>query len=340
MKKKGLIIGIACICLVLLIGLYFLFGNRGETITDFRFTEDIVVENGVADIAESEIPFTVEEDGTYVMHTTWNAKEAGMISGLAVYNPAGEIVFCVTGESVEADSVEVELEAGEYIAHYYYLTNEDDLDALVQDSNAVGYSDEEPYTYATNGTYEMTYQFSIQKTDGMNIWLCLGVLAGIVIGAILIIVVLILTKTDGNIEPKYDERQLLERGKGFKLAFFVEMIYTAFLILMYIMEIKVPVATEVLLFFGIVLSVFVYAVYCIRKEAYISLNESVKKLNVAFLLIGIANLLIGVSHCFSGGMIQDGVLTFRSLNLICGIFMMIMSIVIGTSQIESKEEEE
>lgn len=33
MKKKGLIIGIACICVVLLFGLYFLFGNRGETIT-------------------------------------------------------------------------------------------------------------------------------------------------------------------------------------------------------------------------------------------------------------------------------------------------------------------
>lgn len=339
MKKKGLIIGIACICIVLLIGLYFLFGNRGETITDFRFTEDIVVENGVADIAESEIPFTLGEDGTYVMHTTWNAKEDGMISGLAVYNPAGEIVFCVTGESVEADSIEVELEAGEYIAHYYYMTNEEAVNALVEKSGADEYGDE-PYTYAVNGTYEITYQFSIRKTDGMNIWLCLGVLAGVVIGAILIIVVLTLTKTDGNIEPKYDERQLLERGKGFKLGFFVEMIYTAFLILMYIMEIKVPVATEVLLFFGILLSVSVYAIYCIRKEAYISLNENAKKINIVFLVIGIANLLIGVSHCFSGGMIQDGVLTFRSLNLICGIFMMIMSIVIGTSQIESKEEEE
>ncbi|MGN0431976.1 MAG: hypothetical protein ACI4EQ_06420 [Lachnospiraceae bacterium] len=348
-KRKTLIgIIVAVFCIAAFITLFILFGQNEEVITSFQFEENIVVTDGVADIGKTEIPFTLEKSGLYTMYTEWsgdeyaigdNPADGGMITGLVVYSPAGEEVFCVTGESVKAESVEIGMAAGDYIAQYRYLTNEEALQALIAETGAKEY-DKEEYVYATDAVYEMEYHFTIRQADGRNIFLVVGLITGVCVGLVVVAIVLVVTKDDKKMELKYDERQIQERGTAFKLGFFTQLLYMSFLCLCYMAGIKLPVDTEVVLFFGILLSTFVYVIYCIWKEAYISLNENVKKVNIAFVIIGIVNIFIGVMHCMQGDMIEDGILTFRCMNLMCGIFILIVAIIIGCVELAKKREDD
>lgn len=350
MKKKLAGVIITLFCIIAFITLYFLFGEKEQTVTSFQFTEHILVQEGEADITVREIPFILEKSGTYTMYAQWELDkyaldadeliaDAGMITGLVVYSPAGEIIFCTTGESVDAESVELELKAGEYIVQYRYLTDEEGLEALIDEADAVRY-DTDIYTYAENGAFEMEYHFEIRQGNAFNIWICLAILIGVCIGLILVMVIALVTKEDKSMELKYDERQMQERGNAFKLGFFTQLIYMCFMSLCYVAGIQLPVAMEVILFFGVLLSLSVYVIYCIWKEAYIALNETVKKVNIAFVIIGIVNVFIGVMHCIHGSMIEDGILTFRCINLLCGIFLLLVAIVIGIVELAKKREDD
>lgn len=349
MKKKLAGVIVTLFCVIAFITLYFLFGGKEETVTSFQFAERILVTEGEADITVREIPFMLEKSGTYTMYAQWEPDkyalgeeelmaDAGMITGLVVYNPAGEIVFCTTGESVDAESTELELKAGEYIVQYRYLTNAEGLDALVAEADATSY-DTEAYTYAENAAFETEYHFKI-TSNIVDVWICLALVIGVCVGLVLVVIILIVTKKDKKLELQYDERQMQERGNAFKLGFFTQLIYMCFMSLCYVVGIQLPVATEVILFFGVLLSLSVYVVYCIWKEAYIALNETVKKVNIVFVIIGIVNVFIGVMHCIHGNMIENGILTFRCINLLCGVFLLLVAIVIGSVELAKKREDD
>ena len=53
----------------------------------------------------------------------------------------------------------------------------------------------------------------------MNESMVLGILCGLLIGGIVVVIILKLTKEDGSVKCKYDERQQLVRGIGFKYGF-------------------------------------------------------------------------------------------------------------------------
>ena len=349
MKKKLTWVIIALFCIGAFVTLYFLFGGNESIVTSFQFSEHILVQDGEADVTVREIPFMLEKSGTYTMYAQWephkyaldeaeSMADAGMITGLAVYNPAGEIVFCVTGESVDAESMKIKLQAGEYIVQYRYLTNEEALDALVSEADATRY-DTGTYTYAENAAFETEYHFQIASRT-VDVWICVGLVIGVCVGLVLVVILLIVTKKDKKIELQYDERQMLERGTAFKLGFFTQLIYMCFMSLCYVAGIQLPVATEVILFFGVLLSLGVYVIYCIWKEAYIALNETVQKVNIAFVIIGIINVFVGVMHCIHGNMIENGILTFRCINLVCGIFLLVLAIVIGSVELAKKREDD
>lgn len=346
MKKKWKVAAVV-VSVLLLFGIaagIFTYGNDGEIATDVRFIQDIVVEDGIATEDSHMIPFTLEEDGTYEISVDWKAVKEGVLTGFTVRNQADEIVFCVTGESVKAESTELELTAGEYRAEYQFITDEKQFAKLQEEANLINYSnDSEEYVYATDTSYEMEYHFVVEhlQAGSYKLGLLVGILLGAAVGLILIALLLKYVKTDKSDEAKYDERQLKVRGDGFKYGFFTGLVYNMVLCLIYMAKIKIPIAEEVMLFFGIIVSVCVYAVYCIRKEAYISLNESAFRFKVMFSILGVVNIGFGLMACFHGEMIEDGVLTFRCLNLLCGIFLLVIAILlhIHTKLIEKEEEE-
>ena len=170
----------------------------------------------------------------------------------------------------------------------------------------------------------------------MNEYMLMGTIIGLVVGVFIVIIILKLTKKDGKLKCEYDERQDAVRGKGYRLSFSVLAIYN-FLYGFYGILIEKPFLDPfVAMMFGICLSVAVHVSYCIWHDAYFSLNENPKKVLFAFAAIAIFNLLIGAIGIREGNMIRDGVITFRSVNLICGMMFIVIFIALLAKRIKSK----
>lgn len=175
----------------------------------------------------------------------------------------------------------------------------------------------------------------------MNMGYLLGIFIGLAIGGILILIVLKVTKTDGCIKCKYDERQQLVRGKGFKYAFFTLMIYNflASIFVSFMME-KQYIENGALMIMGILIGVFVYAAYCIWNEGYFSLNENPKRVLIAFGVLAAVNIGIGILNFFNGSSFVDGMLTIHCMNLFVGIlFFMIFFVLVVKCICKQREEE-
>lgn len=167
-----------------------------------------------------------------------------------------------------------------------------------------------------------------------------GVIIGAIIGIILVILILKLTKTDGDIKCKYDERQELVRGKGFKYAFFTLLFYNFAAACLTVAFEEIPIDSSGFLMIGVIIQLLVYVTYAIWNEAYFSLNENPKKVMVALALIGLFNLFLGICQMAEGRFLENGVLTFRSMNFFIGIVMIIIFLVLAVKQICRRREED
>lgn len=174
----------------------------------------------------------------------------------------------------------------------------------------------------------------------MNSGYMLGVLCGGLVGVILVVVLLRLTKKDGSIKCKYDERQQAVRGRGFKYGFFTLMFYD--LVYAWIDEIlgRRYFENSVGMIVGIFLGVLVYVSYCIWHEGYFSLNENPKKVLIVFAVIAIMNFAVFAVQLNRGNVIENGILTFRCVNLLCGIMFLIVFGVLLIKAICNKKEME
>lgn len=74
-------------------------------------------------------------------------------------------------------------------------------------------------------------------------------------------------------------------------------------------------------------SLIVFAVICIRQDAFAGIGRNRKRNLTVLLVLTAANLLFGVSHIIDGDLLRDGVLRFRSANLIVGITTGIVLVV-------------
>lgn len=175
----------------------------------------------------------------------------------------------------------------------------------------------------------------------MNIGILVGVLTGIVIGIFFLIIFFKLTKKDGSIKCKFDERQELVRGRGFKYSFFTLVIYDAFIaFLSESLALNRYMDSILLSLIGIFTAVLIYVSYCIWNEGYFSLNENPKKVLIGFAVIALFNFIIGFMNIKENGMFENGVLTYRCTNFLCGIIFLIIFAELLLKRIIIKAEEE
>ncbi|MDD6069563.1 MAG: hypothetical protein PUC12_01945 [Clostridiales bacterium] len=195
-----------------------------------------------------------------------------------------------------------------------------------------------------------------------NIWYVLGLFAGIIMGfAVVVIIAWIAKKAGGKFgifckdkEKAYDERQLLARGQAYKVGFFTLMIYVvlaAFLDEIWDIHILMSLGG---MWIGVCLSIAVFAVICILKDAYMSLQENARGIMIVFGGIGIMNIccslprllhgegLIEVAQTVKYGKIYEYTkLSINSMNLIAGIlFLILMAVFAGKLWYDKKHEDE
>ena len=150
-----------------------------------------------------------------------------------------------------------------------------------------------------------------------------GVAVGLVMGLLLVVALLKFSRRDGSLKCKYDERQELVRGRGFKYGFFTLLIYE-WLNILFGGLLEGIVIREVIIFFGMALSVMVYVSYAILKDGYIALNENPQRIGITFLILAVGNIFIGALGISSGEIFEDGAISHSAINLVLGVMMLCM----------------
>ena len=171
--------------------------------------------------------------------------------------------------------------------------------------------------------------------DNYHTGLALGVAAGILAG--LLIVALLFKKK--VLDMHFDERQERARGKAFQYGFFTLLVTTyAYGVSDMVLGRWCDVLTGVTICLAVSLGVF--AVTCILKDAYLSLREKPRTVMTMFALISAMNLGFGVMYALSGGLVEDGVLTFRAVNPVIGFVTLVILIVYIVNPLPRSREEE
>lgn len=162
-----------------------------------------------------------------------------------------------------------------------------------------------------------------------------GLVVGVALAAAILFFVGKRLHTDGSRKPKYDERQELLRGRGYKIAFFVTLVYLVIYGLL-LQKVFAPLPGA---FLGIVLGVTVYASYTIWKDAYFALNEKRRGYMLLFAVIALINILGGAGQLDT--MMMNGVVTGGgSINFMCAALMLVVLVELAIKGFVSCKEKD
>lgn len=164
-----------------------------------------------------------------------------------------------------------------------------------------------------------------EKVMSEEKWFLAGMMIVFAIAVVALVIWRLTSKTKQNCE--YDERQLLVRGKGFQYGFFTLMIYDMFYGAACMVEMPVWCDNMAGIFGGIILALLIFGIYCIWNDAYMSLNANRKSIYILFFVGSISNLFAGIFSVLDGSIIEDGKITFHSINLLLGILFAVFMIV-------------
>ena len=349
-NSRKIVIKVSVVCLILAVAasvaLFSLVYRQEESrSTAISFTQEVKVTDGVAEpqVREWELPVT--QEGRYCFYAGWQAVQPSFVTGCVIKDEGGQVLFAVTGDFVAVESVELELDAQTYRVEMHYLTNEEDYIRFVGDyivGEHMGKDVEiSPFGLENAGTDGVWTVDHTVEARGISNWYAIGAGAGVMIAVVLVVLILALTKNGRSAKCQFDERQELVRGRGAKYAFYTLLICNAVVGALEIAEFPRFADTDVLMIINCLMGICVYVVYCIWYDGYFALNENRKRLMIAFAVIGISNFLLSAVGFASGGMVQDGRLTFRSLNLFCGILFIVIFTTMYLKKVfkDGKEEQ-
>jgi len=175
----------------------------------------------------------------------------------------------------------------------------------------------------------------------MNLAYTLGFVAGIASVAVIIAIISFLYKKKyGRKRKEYDERQEALRGKAYKYAYFTLIAYLlADGVITKGFEIRwAETITESYL--GIMISVLVFAIICIKNDAYFSLTEKPGTYLVLFLVLGFVNIGVCVMrYIMHGSLITDGMLNQYAMNLFSGIMFLILAAAMAVKMFNERQLE-
>lgn len=177
---------------------------------------------------------------------------------------------------------------------------------------------------------------------GKNLAYSLGVISGILVVALICIVVALIAKRRGRCaNAQFDERQVAARGKAYRCAFFTLLLY---LLAWGLFELATGMRlwdTYTGCFIGVFLSVTVFAVVAILNDAYFAVNEKPATYLGISALVTVLNLGTGIWNLIDGDepVIENGVLTYHSVNFLVGGMFLIILIVTAVHIWQGKRED-
>ena len=166
-----------------------------------------------------------------------------------------------------------------------------------------------------------------------------GVLVGIGSAAVVIAVMAAARKKQGRPKPDYDERQMAARGVAYRWAFLTLMLSLA--VNTGVEAIWGPWAKPgVAVWMMIFLSIGVFIVACVRKDAYFAVAQDPKAslwLFGAVVVLQIPNIIITLR---SGGFVEDGLLTWDALSPASGALFLVLTVCAIVRLRRQREDDE
>ena len=173
----------------------------------------------------------------------------------------------------------------------------------------------------------------------MSIWYFAGFFTGIALVALAVWLISHSRKKRGSAAPKYDERQILARGSAYRAAFFVLLGYLALEGILDTLEIRFADGWAGS-FIGICLAAAVFACCCIANDAYLSIMEKPRETIILLAVLTVVNGVIGGIELARYGFLTDGVITTRSMNLICAVMSLTILFAVLLRLRREKAQEE
>lgn len=369
MRKKAIFISSLLLILLLGVALCWIFFFDANPPSTFEWSMEVTLSDGYAEPQTSHGNFTIEEDGNYDLSLKYLPKGSSIksllehpetapafLTGCVITDEQGRLHYATSGDGFTVDT-SMDLTAGTYNLDYYYLANREDYvefakTYLCGSAMAENFADNIDFPSLSEAgkgtlnaeTWTMEHALSISKSSGQSIpiiSMSLSVLAGLC----LVVLIIALSTKDSSLRERYDERQELERGHGFKYAFFTMLIYLCTLLCVDSVDLPLAIDTGILYCSGAFLGILVYAVYCIWHESYFALNQNRRSVMTALALIGFVNFLIGMINLLNGSMVENGRVTFRVMNLLCAgmffvLFLTMLLKKIVSSKASSADDEE
>lgn len=164
---------------------------------------------------------------------------------------------------------------------------------------------------------------------------------GLIFGLFLVLVLYMAIHTDGKVMGKYDEKQILARGRSYTYAFYTLVASNMIMMALYAMNVPVPFEPFIAFFIAMLPSGFVQGFFSIWNDADVGLNARKKTMLRTYIIIGALNLLLAIFFIATGMMYVDGKFTIGLVALLCGFMMFFMvAVTCIKNRIRAKEEEE
>jgi len=359
MKKVNIGIIISAIIFVLLAcctPFIFLFKSPQDECVQ-KWVNEINVTDGILDQESITADFTVNKAGETTIFFSFlpegtgeediqnvDIKDIGFLTTVIIEDEKGDVVYTSTAGAVYLDTT-MYLEAGKYTVNYYYhsdadefrkfsnenLTCERETEQIIEDS---GFD-----TFSKNASTRFDYTLKVFSTKADKTHTSVIILWGAAIGVSFgcMIGFLFRKADDPEGKQKYDERQKIEQGRGYRIGYIASMIC---ILISFIIH-----STEILpagyLVFLVILSVFIGAsvliVYWIWHECYFAINENSKRFLIFIGIFGVFNMVISVVNIVNGWMFENGVPNFRCTNLLIAVLSLEIFIALLARSMENKK---
>lgn len=176
--------------------------------------------------------------------------------------------------------------------------------------------------------------------NGKSMAWYIGFAVGILAVAIICMVVRVVQKRRGVQRGDYDERQQVQRGAAAQRAYIT-------LLLLLCLNGIVSGALDVHWakpgvdsFLCMFISVAVFVVECIRRDAYFTVKQTPSSGILIFTIVTLCQMPATIMHALDGDFIADGQLTLAVINPACMVLFAIVLIAILIKRRSDKEDEE
>ena len=354
MRRSNLIVITILLMLILAGGgVFILIKDRGDSWSS-KWNRTLSVQDGKADPGEAVVDFTIEKSGDYAFRLSWNLEGQGtdlskvndeglgFVTGCVITDPSGNVLYSSSATAVFLDT-ELHMEPGNHRITFTYICNEDDYieyakKYLCGEVSAREWAKNLDFAKNTkDGTWNMDYEMKVGSVASGSslIFLTLFVILGAV--SVSIILLIAITKERRLQSPQYDERQELERGRGFRYGFFTTLIFNGGVLCFDWMGV-IPGKNQMVLYAsGLLAGILVYAVYCIWNESYFALNQRTNVIIAFFTFIGLFNLAIAIAAFVGGTMIENGRFTEKFLNLGCAVLFLVLMVTMLIKKLRDRK---